>query len=325
MKKIYKYYSSNFDVESYIKNPTLRLSQLHTLNDPFEGMLPDDLMNKILPIVQKEFYPEEPLSNTYRRYSKLSIIKTLNEYGVASASETQRNLLMWAHYASEHKGVCIGYNPKMLENKNQQYKSYFDNEDVFGLKKVNYDKISFDSEHIDEITRNNTITDESFDLLAERALTTKSDEWSYEKEHRYISNINLAEQIIILRKKEDLAGYMISAINKANEDKSYDVIYEKKRVILNSRRNNHTIKTNVTNSTCPVMAPLMPSKEVLFLVGIDKSDITSIHFGARHDYTKREAIIKEIESNDALKHINVFQCEKSTNRYELIERKIYPA
>ncbi|MNF16453.1 hypothetical protein D3C80_2194720 [compost metagenome] len=62
------------------------------LNDPFEGMLPDDLLKKIVPILQKEVYPEEPNSATLRRNVVLNLRKTINEMGVASVSETHRNL-----------------------------------------------------------------------------------------------------------------------------------------------------------------------------------------------------------------------------------------
>ncbi|MPW11343.1 DUF2971 domain-containing protein [Paraburkholderia sp. CNPSo 3155] len=35
--------------------------------------------------------------------------KNANEYGIYSMAETPRSLLMWAHYAESHTGVCLGF------------------------------------------------------------------------------------------------------------------------------------------------------------------------------------------------------------------------
>lgn len=324
MNTLYKYYSMNFDVPSYLKDPTIRLSQLHLLNDPFEGMLPDDLLKKIVPILHKEMYPEEPSSISTRRNIILSLRQTINEFGVASVSETHRNLLMWAHYASEHKGICIGYNPKMLEDKNESYKNHTGGDISFELKKINYDTVPFDSSHIDEVSSEDVVSDASFESIGERAITTKSDAWLYEKEHRYIANISFCDQIVILRKKENLAGYMRKAIESAITQKTYDVIYEDNKVILKSTRSTEQIINNLVKENCPVISALIPSKDVLFLVGIKKEDIKTIYLGSRFDYKKRLEIVDLIESNTDLQHIKIFQYETSTNRYELFERKIYP-
>ena len=33
----------------------------------------------------------------------------LNKYGIISLTEDPHNLLMWSHYAGEHRGVVVGY------------------------------------------------------------------------------------------------------------------------------------------------------------------------------------------------------------------------
>jgi hypothetical protein len=35
--------------------------------------------------------------------------KNANEYGIYAMAETPRSLLMWAHYAESHTGVCLGF------------------------------------------------------------------------------------------------------------------------------------------------------------------------------------------------------------------------
>lgn len=314
----------SFDVPSYLQDPSIRLSQIHLLNDPFEGMLPDDLLKKIVPILQKEMYPEEPNSATLRMNVVSHLRKIINDMGVASVSETHRNLLMWSHYASEHKGICIGYNPNMLEIKNKRYRKYTGEDNAFDLKKVNYDTVPFDSSHIDEVSSKEVMSNEAFASIGERAITTKSDAWLYEKEHRYIANINFCDQVVIFRKKDAMAEYMNKAIELATSNKTFDVIYEDRRVILKSKKSSMQKVKNVIEKDCPVISGLAPSKEVAFLVGIKAEDIKTIHLGERFDFRKRVEIIELIKSNVDFQHIKVFQYERSTNRYELIERLIYP-
>lgn len=324
MKKLYKYYSSSFDINSYLNSPTIRLSQLHTLNDPFEGMLPDILMEKLIPILQKRWYPEEPDSKTNYRYTKIQIRNFINEFGIASVSETHRNLLMWSHYASEHKGFCIGYSPDMLDIKNTTYKEIMGGYNAIELKKINYDTVPFDSEIIDEIVNQDFSEDSAIDILWERSLTTKSDAWSYEKEHRYISNINLCDQIIITRRKKDLASYMVAAIEAAQSTGTYEVVFDEKKVILNSKKTIPQIKTNLYEENCQVISALSPSKDVLFLLNIDKKDIKSIYLGARHEISKIDDLMDTIQLDPDLHHIKIYQYAESKNRYELTDKKIYP-
>ena len=47
MKKLYKYYSSTFNLEKYLNSPTIRLSQLNALNDPFEGFITQGVLNEL--------------------------------------------------------------------------------------------------------------------------------------------------------------------------------------------------------------------------------------------------------------------------------------
>lgn len=37
------------------------------------------------------------------------------KYGVFCASSDCNNELLWAHYADSHKGICIGFDAKKLE------------------------------------------------------------------------------------------------------------------------------------------------------------------------------------------------------------------
>lgn len=90
--------------------------------------------------------------------------------GISCLSELDNSLLMWAHYANNHRGMCVEY--ELLEI-NRQLK--------FSPIPVVYS---------DEKVRISSIRQEKIEVDATRflieSLTTKSTEWSYEKEWRII-------------------------------------------------------------------------------------------------------------------------------------------
>lgn len=87
----------------------------------------------------------------------------MDERGILSLSEDKNNLLMWAHYGREHKGICLGFNWEKTGLPPAQQVAY----------NSMYRKVDFWSYTEDE--------------LAAIACTQKSMEWAYEREWRSIS------------------------------------------------------------------------------------------------------------------------------------------
>lgn len=90
--------------------------------------------------------------------------------GISCLSESDDSLLMWAHYANNHCGMCVEY--ELLEISKQL---------GFSPVPVIYsdERASFRSINQD------TIEADATSVLIE-SLTSKSPEWSYEKEWRII-------------------------------------------------------------------------------------------------------------------------------------------
>ena len=90
--------------------------------------------------------------------------------GVSCFSELNDSLLMWAHYANNHRGICVEYD--LLEINRQ-----------LGFTPVpiiySDERVCFQHFNIE------TIENDSIKLLLE-SLTTKSTDWSYEREWRII-------------------------------------------------------------------------------------------------------------------------------------------
>lgn len=319
MQTLYKYYSSNFDLENYLKDPTIRITQLLSLNDPFEGMITDSIFDIVSPKLQQHISPEIPITKDSLDYVKIHINNTVNSYGICSLSETNRNLLMWAHYASEHKGYCIGYNAEMLKWKNKKING--EANEHFRLRKVNYDSVIFDDEHLENAKNIQIVKEDSLADIMERCLTTKSNDWLYEKEHRYIGYLASCERIIVLKKASELTLYMKRAISRANGEESHDVIYGEKNVILNTKRDSMSAEEALLELET-IEFELSKSKDVLFLTKIKKSDIKYIYFGCNSDVRKIHAVMEVIRSDKELQHIKVYNYSLSTEKHELKANKI---
>jgi len=87
----------------------------------------------------------------------------VDQRGVLALSEDKNNLLMWAHYGEEHKGLCLGFDWKRTELPKAQQVAY----------NSTYRTVDYWSYTEDE--------------LAGIACTQKSMEWAYEREWRSIS------------------------------------------------------------------------------------------------------------------------------------------
>lgn len=178
---IYKYVDFN-GLECILKNRTLRFKHPQDFNDPFE--FHDCLVDRRLSISHlKEIHKKLDKNLTKKRLNlHIKIFKSENrdfqeiQYKlfetrkattrVCCFSEINDNLLMWAHYADEHKGACIEFSAESL-------KSNYRKDSM--LCKVNYS------------TR---ICSKNISKYREKAIlhwiSTKGRAWNYEREIRII-------------------------------------------------------------------------------------------------------------------------------------------
>ncbi len=130
---------------SNLENNRIKISDPRTLNDPFEfvffKLLIDDSVTR---------------RETLKRH-----IETTNK-GIICFSRSFYSPLMWAHYADNHSGVCIGFdaNPDYLCKVRYRKKPM----------RVNEQKLS--------------------ENVIEKMLSTKHIDWSYEKEERFFARFN---------------------------------------------------------------------------------------------------------------------------------------
>lgn len=179
---LYKYYRDTVENLDAVKNNKMWYSAPCNFNDVFDCDISIDdkkVFNEAL-----KLFPDKrgirPGSNAWKNF-RATIIQQLralrsqfdelrNTTGVSCLSESENSLLMWAHYANNHRGFCVEYD--LLEiNRILNFSAipviYSEDRTCFDF---------FDPQTIEKDTLK----------LFIQSLTSKSPEWSYEKEWRIV-------------------------------------------------------------------------------------------------------------------------------------------
>ena len=198
---LYKY-CNIATAEKILGSAAFTLSSPRRFNDPFDTcfqMLPPS-EEKLREMVDQ--YTTKPVKrlemrNKARRKFKLhkgkilpDVERSINKMGISCFSETRGSILMWAHYADSHSGVCLGFNGTGLREhlfapiisemlrlniSPKQAVSHFPKAIQRTLRKVNY---------VDEFP---IFPIGSWDINDADIFRKKSKIWAYEEEWRIIS------------------------------------------------------------------------------------------------------------------------------------------
>jgi hypothetical protein len=150
--RLYRYRpSENLDREiQAIQEGYLFCAAFDDLNDPMEGL----------------FASSKRLRNSDRyREIRSAIRDSKSHMGICSFSEVHNHELMWAHYATQFKGICIAYSlPRLLDSlaNNVDFVRMYYNENVPIIGK----------------------TKKPANELARKILSYKNYRWLYEREWR---------------------------------------------------------------------------------------------------------------------------------------------
>lgn len=96
---------------------------------------------------------------------------------------------MWSHYADEHRGFCIGFNPEKLElNERMINRCKVIYQDDFPYQKI-IDRIEY-FKSVPEQNTPNIIADD----ITLSIISTKYTDWAYEREVRLVKHRHGAER-----------------------------------------------------------------------------------------------------------------------------------
>lgn len=182
------------DLKNSIRQSKLWFNIVRNFNDPFDAFPCYKLNNDSLKTIKKlaNIEGEEKLLpddlketlNSPSLLTKLPISQdrfSMDKYGIACFVEKYDNLLMWAHYADSHRGICMEYE--------------IDNEFICDSDADKYEVIDIKYENTRPIFEfSNTTAQEQ----TKQYLSTKSKDWEYENEHR----------IMVYSKEKNFPGYL---------------------------------------------------------------------------------------------------------------------
>ncbi len=308
MTILYKYFSQDFienkDLfEGFILNPNFKLALPHKLNDPFESFVASDIKKHL---AENETIHTSALSKSLSESTRDNFFDiNIKLSGIVSLTETSRNKLMWAHYASDHKGVVIGFNIDTIEkslndDKLQCHKKRFITKRPI---KINYNSVRFDL--INEAPCND-VSKEMLKLM----LTTKSDDWIYEKEHRFIIPLEACD-IMIGHEK----SYFLEDIAKTFNFKKEGEKYHIKNTFTNHLPENEGWHLNSTLTQ-------LVDEDISFFKKIPPSSIHSIHLGVRTKPEIRSRIINFLKLKKLYECIKLYEYSLNKNYFELNAERI---
>lgn len=187
-KKLYKYEAFNELSLRNLKRQAVYFASPSGFNDPYDcSIIPtiQDLSLEDIAALKEHYLNYESVSCNFREeilnfqnddfadmikrlvleeFTK-QITKFRLENGIACLSETNSDLLMWAHYGGKYKGFCLEFDTRY--------------EPFHGAKKVNY------SDCVPQINSVACVVEENNNQIVD-VFCTKSRSWEYEREWRVL-------------------------------------------------------------------------------------------------------------------------------------------
>lgn len=184
---LYKYRKFDARTLSMLINREIYFANPENLNDPHDCQI--SIAAAILEAISiaKKRHPSSltlPKVNLLRKLASISpkMETDIKSTGVFSLSRTSKNVLMWTHYADEHRGLCIGFR---LSNK---FLTVNDESKVVGTNQCGY----FPNNPFVDYLVNIGVTEELLPWndfwmrIFSIGLVAKHNSWKYEQEVRVV-------------------------------------------------------------------------------------------------------------------------------------------
>lgn len=179
---LYKYYSDKPEKIDLVKEQKMWYSAPCNFNDVFDcdiSINEADIFNSVLQMMpdkrgMRTGSPmwrqlEQTVSREIRSL-RATFMDMKTTTGISCFSESYESLLMWAHYANNHRGMCVEY--ELTEIKKQL--GFSPVPVIYSDERVKFSFINQDTLETDLVR------------VFIESITSKSSEWGYEKEWRII-------------------------------------------------------------------------------------------------------------------------------------------
>jgi len=158
-------FNDPFDCFPSIIGSGTKKEKLKFMHETLKRNFPEKSRREIREIAKKRM--SEGLS-LQESFDGVDLREKFEIHKVFCLSETKKSILMWSHYANNHKGICLGFEG-------------MEKHSIFGMaQKVNYNE---------ELLTINWLTDDFYNQIPKKliqAFFEKSEHWKYEKERRIL-------------------------------------------------------------------------------------------------------------------------------------------
>lgn len=303
MRTLFKYMSSP---RSFFEDGYIRLTQLCALNDPYEFSYCEDGLRQLVADFDEGYHFTKDICEYVEAHK--------HKIGIISLTEAKDNLLMWAHYGDEHRGLAAGFsmNP-ILEGKISErlfrptvslssYDGYepFDGKPVpiMYRKQPRYriDRYDFDYSCIDA---------EGADRILHDIFCQKSDEWIYEKEHRIVLRLEQADRVIIPKRHVEEEKLVRELPSSTVADQSNG------RLLISLDRMDDPYAREVL---ARALSEYSADPNVVYLLNIPAGLISSCLLGLRSLYKPQDVSTAYTRS---LGYFEIYQATRPKGHYQL--------
>lgn len=186
MATYYKYRAYDTNALAMLVNRELYFSDPAHFNDPYDCQLNISLSLQEA-IERAGQNTKDKVSGFLKKHITLSelyekIQRDVKTTGILSLCKKCNDVLMWSHYADEHRGFCAGFNlSKELTQLNEQH-------EIVGLESVKYfkDNPYFDFFHECALLSQQMPYENFWNRLFIIGLLSKSSSWKHEEEVRIV-------------------------------------------------------------------------------------------------------------------------------------------
>jgi hypothetical protein len=313
------------DPTNILKEGFIRLTQLSRLNDPFEAYYCKNNLNTLL--------HELELDSEGVSLFETEISEILPNIGVVCLTETRDNLLMWTHYANEHKGVVLCFHSIGCRNMSIFEKIFplgncFD----FLFKESEYFKGDFSRVVYRKQPKfRNDRYDNDYSAcyssllgqLIGEIFLQKSDEWIYEKEHRAIFHLSQSDKVVIPQNKDSdpivvkfLADVeMIFGRLSLSDPSSFYSVSNTSEAQTVHVFDLYRIEDNLSRAMlAALLTRLSKNPEIIYMLKLGKGVVSELVQGLKHNC----AISAKCQHSDVfVRHFSLIQAELDPMNYSL--------
>ena len=186
MDTLYKYRSySARSLEMLIKRE-IYFASPEQLNDPYDCRLNvrDALSAAITKAAETKNQALDKHLDRFRRMDRLydKMQADIQGAGIFSLARSPKNVLMWSHYADDHRGFAVGF------QLSEKFITHRNSEQIVGAADAYYAKANPFSEFFGQFAPRATKSDwnEFWTSILEIGLRAKGDVWAYEVEVRIL-------------------------------------------------------------------------------------------------------------------------------------------